>query len=369
MSDGAPWSAEVQQALGLLFDSAAHRTLALSIEPEHITGVRRLSVGMSNENFLLSTASLHLVLRVNSVSSSVICDRQAEVAAWRLAEAAGLAPRLQWVSADYRYYLSDYLEEVPSSQWQQLAVHNRLEPSVMVPSALAEVAKDAQVSESLAGAEDLLLTLLCGLRLLPVPENHMGVEAQWLEYKRRLLEMRQAIGAEGSATGLRHDWHQALARLLDCEGAIQAWLARLDACLIAHQYCHRDLSPYNLLLKEGRLWCIDFEYACASHPLFELAGVIASHALGRRQRDKLILAYLQDHPHLHANALAALPAAVGLYWCFAACWALIMAAGALNSPEPGTGSPHSPFGPLDYLLWFRDYDQLMQPFVEFDRPA
>jgi len=58
--------------------------------------------------------------------------------------------------------------------------------------------------------------------------------------------------------------------------------------------CHNDLLPANLIDDGRRLWLVDWEYAGAGHPLFDLANVSANGALTGDQ-DRLLLENYRRH--------------------------------------------------------------------------
>ncbi|MGL5390176.1 MAG: phosphotransferase family protein, partial [Shewanella sp.] len=250
---------------------------------------------------------------------------------------AQLAPALLWVSPDSRYYLSEFIVEEPlltSAQCERLA---------KIPwSALACQVGGAQL---LAGprqwgasaypnaAHTLLLRLLLQLRDLPTGDNSIAMCEQWQQYQ---LQLQRLL-----PRGLSCDWQLRARQLLSRQSQITDDLATLKACLIRPQFCHRDLNPHNLLLKQQRLYCIDFEYAAASHPLFDIATVLATHRLTPAQQRCLLQQYLDKHPHLTKDAEAAVPAAMAMYWIFACAWALLMAAAEPNEARLG-----------EYLGWF-----------------
>ncbi|NMH64272.1 phosphotransferase [Shewanella salipaludis] len=299
-----------------------------------VSEVKVLSQGLSNSNYLLQTRALSnkalqtqaWVLRVNSRASSFLCNRAEEVANWRLAESGGLAPALLWVSDDHQYYLSEYIAQA-SPPWEALA-------------AAVPAGGDGRSEPLRPDAAGQLLGLLQRLQALPLPANDMSVAGQWQAYRHKL--QRLAVAAPTA------DWQARHRRLLALTPHLDAWLARLDACLLRHQYCHRDLNPHNLLLRNNQLVCIDFEYACASHPLFELAGVLASHGLSVAQRDWLTAHYLTGHPHLTPAAGAALASAIDIYWVFAACWALLLAGQEVDAKQRQA-----------YLAWFDSFCYLV----------
>ncbi|MFB2801596.1 phosphotransferase [Shewanella seohaensis] len=190
-------------------------------------------------------------------------------------------------------------------------------------------AADKQVwypSERLALLEDLtpnrahslLLQLLQQLREQATGPYHISITEQWQEYHAQLLDFAAADKGEA--------WQSRLAQLLSIQRQIHGWTATLADCLVKPQFCHRDLNPHNLLLKDNQLYCIDFEYTTASHPLCELAVVLATHQLTPGQRHLLVRQYLTGHPGLTSDAIKAIPAAIEMYWVFAVYWALLMAA-------------------------------------------
>ncbi|MFB2647635.1 phosphotransferase [Shewanella mangrovisoli] len=164
----------------------------------------------------------------------------------------------------------------------------------------------------------LLLQLLQQLRVQATGPYHISITEQWQEYHGQLLAFAAADKGEA--------WQNRLTQLLCIQTQIQGWAAILADCLVEPQFCHRDLNPHNLLLKDNRLYCIDFEYATTSHPLCELAVVLATHQLTPAQRHLLVRQYLAGHPGLTSGAIKAIPAAIEMYWVFAVYWALLMAA-------------------------------------------
>ncbi|MFV0509098.1 MAG: hypothetical protein ACK5M8_07615, partial [Shewanella algae] len=50
-----------------------------------LEGAKPLTLGLSNQNWLLQAGSESMVLRVNSPGSDRICDRNNELACWRVA--------------------------------------------------------------------------------------------------------------------------------------------------------------------------------------------------------------------------------------------------------------------------------------------
>lgn len=309
--------------------------------------VTPLAHGLSNQNYLISDGDKSWVLRVNSSASSQLCDRQSEVRNWNIAAKRGLAPKLIYVSPDHAYYLSEYIQQAPETQWGSLLTAKPAYPLI-------------DESTQWPDAEALLLPLLREISRLPIPENNIGVTKQWAIYREKLALI--AVNQSTLSNSVQAvQWLESHRKLLALENDIIIWLEQLNACSRSDQYSHRDLNPHNLLYKEGKVYCIDFEYACSSHPLFDLAGVLSTHALSTSQRHYLIEGYLEEHPNLTSDAKAALPDAINIYWVFAACWSLLMAADSSDiadvSEHDNTGiNPHSS---QEYLDCFDNFVALI----------
>ena len=58
--------------------------------------------------------------------------------------------------------------------------------------------------------------------------------------------------------------------------------------------CHNDLMPGNLIDDGSRLWLVDWEYAGAGHPLFDLANASANAGFSDDEDRALLATYLGD---------------------------------------------------------------------------
>jgi thiamine kinase-like enzyme len=298
------------------------------------TAVSFFNSGISNVNIKLSCADGDKVLRVNQPHSNW-CNRSLEVACWQAAMAANIAPALIWVSDDKQVYLSEFIDQ-PDIDWSIF--------STMKSHLSSQQATNKAVLA--VDAVPLLSALLSTLSALPVPNASITVSAQWQQYAHQLDSL--------SASQTDPQWHLAWQQLLRLNGLVRHWLSQLEACVLLPVFCHRDLTPHNLLLSGSalhQLLCIDYEYAVASHPLFDLASVIASHQLSTTQASQLIDTVIMQHCQIAsltdvAAAKAALPAAINCFWLFSAMWALLMAA-----KEPHKAS--------QYLDYFQDYFTLI----------
>ncbi|QIR14296.1 phosphotransferase [Shewanella aestuarii] len=298
--------------------------------------VEVITAGISNQNYLLNCQLSNgeyqpKVLRINQ-PKALWCDRDDEVRSWLLAYQANLAPRLIFSSINKELYLSEYIAQ--SESWAQFYQEYGVESLRQSHIYLENQTHDNQPVE-------YLVALLQQLQQLPLPKQQISVTEQWQSYHQRLVDYSKHCR---NPVWLRHfEELQAISPL------INRWLDRLAQCLIRPTFCHRDLSPFNLLLYSGlsdelptqqsrlssskicppKLLCIDFEYAAASHPLFDLASVIASHQLSDKQVRRLIEGYFawqaqSDSPSLKPDAINAIDCAINCYWLFAAIWSLLL---------------------------------------------
>ena len=304
--------------------------------------IKVLSAGLSNHNYQLICDSGDKVLRVNRVNNW--CHRPSEINCWQQASNQGVAPALLWVSECYQIYLSEFVAET-DGQWASFdAMHgvNSIRKT-----------QDAYIGDSKVDVVANVLSLLTTFSQLALPKNAISVTEQYQQYQQQLddhfsesVDLRSNKPSSGS-------WRQAYDQLQKMQPLITHWLEQLEACLLMPQFCHRDLTPHNLLWaarsnqlnntanidkpptnidsQSFGLKCIDFEYATASHPLFDLACVLATHDLSVSQADRLVAGFFilqqQKTPQsLSSKAHLALPAAINCFWLFSAMWALLMAA-------------------------------------------
>ncbi|RLV58490.1 hypothetical protein D5018_17045 [Parashewanella curva] len=273
---------------------------------QHITSVSTLTAGKSNRNFLISTSMQDYVLRVNSAESSFICDRRNEIECWQIAEQRGLAPKLFWVSEDHNFYLSEYVHQ-PTDKRYRL--------------------KDIQ-------------KLLKDLSTLPLPTKIISCEQQWQIYQQQVESIAAQL-PQVNDSYLRNEnkqWHKLKTKLDALQPNIKNWVHSLECLNVKPQFCHRDLNPDNILIKDGQLICIDFEYACQSHSLYELASLIANHNLNESDENSLISAYLDSHPELSLLNRKEFDAALQLFGVFCDYWLALMTGHRLIENYPSSNT-------------------------------
>lgn len=311
--------------------------------------VERLSHGLSNQNYRIVTSEREFALRINSDASNALCSRHSEVQLWRSAAKVSIAPQLHYVSDDYRYYLSEFI--VTTADWGLLMTADSAAPQPVAP-----------VHPT---AHQALLSLLQELSALPIPDNAISVAQQWHEYLAKLSQVSEQLS--GSVSHCQA-WLARFELLNSHSPRVQLLLDTLAECMVLPQFSHRDLNPHNLLLSGDKLWCIDYEYACSSHPLVDLASILATHKLSDWQRQWLTTQYLLDHSKLNDAALNAVPAAIELYWYFALCWALLMHSelildgGMINQANAFIGADaKASYLANDYLEYFDDFLKRVAP--------
>ncbi|MCL1090528.1 phosphotransferase [Shewanella profunda] len=346
--------------------SGSYRALLPILEAaglDKVLSITELSGGLSNHNYKITTPEASYVLRENANATDIFCIREQERFYWQQLAKAKVAPQLFWVSDDERYYLSEFIDsdgiqDTPIAEQPRLYWLNLEKPSSareFFKGANRENTK-ATIIPHYGQAHILLLELLLKLRDLPAGPYGISVTEQWQEYHQQMMIYATSPTSTDTAIFNHREadgsWHGRVAKLVGIQADIQLWTDKLAACLVSPQFCHRDLNPHNLLLQNNHLYCIDFEYATASHPLCELAVVLATHALTPKQQNFLLDEYLKEHPNLTIDAVSAVPAAIELYWVFACYWAILMAAQQTELSRSA-----------EYIAWFDFFWPMISPVV------
>lgn len=295
------------------------------IDLAKMQNISHLGVGLSNQNFHLINQQGQWVLRVNSLDTKPLCERTLEVESWLIAYQGGIAPKLEYASSDSRYLLSQFCRQ-ESFDWGRMLSFQGTELNAEQPLAYPS-------------AVPLLQQLLLTLTALPAPEKSVSLRQQWYQYQQQLQQARlKSTATPDMLTSIK--WladHRLFSRLFN---QVDYWIEQVSSLEQFGQYSHRDLNPHNILYSSGRLICIDFEYTCCAHPLWDLATVLATHKLSKLQRKELIDGYLNNHPKLIENDSKYIAAMVNLYWVFSAAWALLMSFNvrvSTSNEEPSRG--------------------------------
>jgi len=235
-------TAEVKQLIG------DWRRWGVAEEPvilEELTG------GLTNRNFLLQSGSDKLVLRVNHPHGQALgADRSRENQVHDAIAHLGVIPTIRFTDPEQRYLLRDYIEGQPLTQ-------------------------GALTIDDLNRIKDILDR---------VHACNPGIFSNTSE-----LQVADSCTAYLSMATMPDQ--RAKAALMKRINAIQP-LPTHESTL-----CHLDPLPANWLKDHhGKLWLIDWEYACRAHPLLDFAALF--HHLPE---------HLKEHwEHLHDQEPAAL---------------------------------------------------------------
>jgi thiamine kinase len=144
---------------------------------------------------------------------------------------------------------------------------------------------DARLPSNLAR----MAALIRGIHALPMPESPRVMSpSTWIDYYTEAIgksagPLRAAAPAQGSAAILRFEARARLAAL--------AALPSADPVL-----CHSDLHTLNLIDSGRTLVLLDWEYAHASDPLWDLAGWSANNDFEEELRRELLADYTGRRP-------------------------------------------------------------------------
>ncbi len=183
---------------------------------------------MSNYNFCARVDEQRFFVRCQSEFSSELgIDRFHEVSCQQRAAEAGIAPRVLWHCPEHHCLVSEWLSGCSLGE----------DPEPVDPVMLAG--------------------LVTRLHQLKAPAQHLDlpVRANW--YWKNIPDC------------LKSPERTVLHRKL------LAYCQRVK--LVSSTFCHHDLNPNNVMQVEGRLWLVDWEYAAAGDPAFDLATILYTH--------------------------------------------------------------------------------------------
>lgn len=221
---------EPQQALVLVPGMDAS---AFNIHP--------MSGGLTNRVYKLSSDDATFVLRLNANHTDAFgLDRSSEVGILAHASAAGLAPEVIHADVDNGILLLRYID---GRVW---------------------TSADLATPKNLESLADLLRSV----HALPLSGKNFDAAGIANGYLNNLLS-RPELRVMGER----------------CKAIIECISPPASVCC-----CHNDVVAANVIASSG-LMLLDWEYACDNDPLFDLASVIAYHALERKAADTLLIAY------------------------------------------------------------------------------
>lgn len=206
--------------------------------------IRSLSNGPTNRSFEVALDSRRFVLRLDKPRAAELGrDREAEKQICTTLAAAGLAPEPVFFEPSKGVYLRPYLQ---GRAWS---------------------ADDVREPENLRR----LAAVLRQLHAIPAPPHRFDP----LAAARRYAEQLDTDGAR---------------KLLRTVEAAAGNLPEFTPAL-----CHNDLVCQNIL-EANPLTLIDWEYAGAGDPIFDLAVVLEHHRLDQQLEEVLLASYLRCSP-------------------------------------------------------------------------
>ncbi|MEH6580450.1 MAG: phosphotransferase [Halioglobus sp.] len=209
---------------------------------EKPTVAKRLSRGLSNYSFLVSSGDLY-VIRIDGVNPAIIgLSRQTEWRAMASASAAGLAPCPRYYNPELNSLVYDYLTEDPVP--------------VTDPAATA--------------------SLLQAIHQLPPVHFRLDLPERVRRYEKHM--QHQGTPLHPVLDSCRTE----ILRILDT-------VSSEEQCPV---FCHNDLLRANRLSCGGSLRAIDWEYCAMGSRWFDLAVVTVGDGLNQESRETLLTAYL-----------------------------------------------------------------------------
>ena len=246
--------------------SALPRRDAEAIARSYVPGdgavsIERTGSGLVNESFRVARAGRRYSLRIALPAQEDLgLDRAWEYRVLAQAAAAGLAPPID---------RCEPFEGILVTRW--VDGRSWTSDEVRAPASIREVA--------------LLVRRIHGLTIAEAPRRMSP--ADWVTYYRKALVRR---GSDGPADRNGPPTCEIEKSLLVRLGALAA-LPSTPSVL-----CHSDLHVANLVVGEGGLMLLDWEYAHLSEALWDLAGWSCNNDLADEARRLLLSSYLGRAP-------------------------------------------------------------------------
>jgi thiamine kinase-like enzyme len=256
-----------------------------SLTARHVPGegtpdIHRSSFGLINETYRVLRDGSAYALRVPAASSCDFgLDRAWEARVLERAVAANLAPELTYCDPQRGILIARWVD---GRSWSAV-----------------DLRRQANISR--------MTELMRRIHALPMPTpaRVMG-PAQWIEYYGAALN-RRSVASSPRARGLQHQPEDVSAETSaepsapwgapDLPAAAAERLAALAALPgVDPVLCHSDLHTLNLLDRGHSLMLLDWEYAHAADPVWDLAGWSANNDLEDELRRDLLASYAGRPP-------------------------------------------------------------------------
>jgi thiamine kinase len=197
---------------------------------------RKLGLGRTNRNYLMSVAGRELVLRINhGASASMGINRQREQQILSLVSAAGIAPQVYYNNPDEGILITEYLR---GEHWPGDEAIDSL--------------RQQHLLELMQRIHELALPL-------PRFDYMQQAEAYWQALPGQPLQSEAALVQERQ-------------RMLPL-------LRQFQQNCQCHSLCHHDPVLANIIDANGRLYMIDWEYAGMGCRAFDYAALSAETGL------------------------------------------------------------------------------------------
>jgi thiamine kinase len=254
------------------------------VAERHVPGagaldIHPLSHGVVNDTYQVRRGGAVYAMRVAvSGTRDLGLDRAWEAWVLEHAAAAQLAPAVEYCDPKLGILISRWVE---GRQWHP-----------------ADVRRSSGISR--------MAEFLRRIHALPMPAQERYMDAgKWVDHYSRAAH-ENATPNSASAGALRAAAGERLAAL--------ALLPSADPVL-----CHSDLHTLNLIDRGHALVLLDWEYAHAADPFWDLAGWSANNDFGQTMRHEFLAAYNGRPPtpseHSRLNLLVWLYDYVSLLWC------------------------------------------------------
>ena len=267
----------------------------LSVVSRHVPGdgtpdIHRLTGGPVNDTYRVLRGGNAYALRVAAAGPSTVAfDRVWEAQVLEHAAAADLAPVPEYCDPQRGILIARWVD---GRSWSP-----------------ADVRRQSNVSR--------MAELLRRIHALPMPAPARVMSpATWIDYYsaalRRSVPREPSVGTAAAGPAAPSP-AEALRAAASARLAALAVLPRIDPVL-----CHSDLHTLNLLDRGRSLVLLDWEYAHAADPLWDLAGWSANNDLDDDLKQELLTRYAGRRPtrneHLRLDLLSWLYDYVCLLW-------------------------------------------------------
>jgi thiamine kinase-like enzyme len=244
-----------------------------NVAARHVPGTGKLAIhrlrnGLVNATYrVLRDGGVYALRVAASNPYGLGLDRAWEARVLERAVLAGLAPGLEYCDPQRGILISRWVD---GRSWTPADVRGR-----------ANIARMADVARR--------------IHALPIPTPaRVMTPSTWIEYYSAAVRQSARVGASTSATASTPGAPGAAAALRSAATARLAALAALPR--VDPVVCHSDLHTLNLIDCGDSLVLLDWEYAHASDPLWDLAGWSANNDFEDELKHDLLASYTGRPP-------------------------------------------------------------------------